>query len=108
MYSRTMSCPFVTLAKRVLKDYDVPYRELYIDKDDEARRRVLGWTGFLAVPTLVVAQPGDVLPIDEPSYLEKGRSPRGIDRGYMITEPNNDEFTVWLAKHGFIVEVARD
>ena len=108
MYSRTTSCPFVTLAKRVLKDYDIPYREIYIDKDDEARRRVLTWTGFLAVPTLVIAQPGGELPIDEPSYLEKGRSPRGIDRGYMITEPNMDEFTVWLSKHGFIAEVARE
>lgn len=108
MYSRTTSCPFVTLAKRVLKDYDVVYREIYIDKDDEARRRVLAWTGFLAVPTLVIAQPGGVLPIDEPSYLEKGRSPRGIDRGYVITEPNIEEFVVWLAKHGLIAEVARD
>jgi glutaredoxin len=108
MYSRTTSCPFVTLAKRVLNDYDVPYREIYIDRDDEARRRVLAWTGFLAVPTLVIAQAGGVLPIDEPSYLEKGRSPRGIDRGYVITEPNIDEFTVWLTKHGLIAEPARD
>jgi glutaredoxin len=108
MYHRTSSCPFVTLAKRVLKDYQVAYHEIFIDKDEIARLRVLEWTGFLAVPTLVVARKGDVLPIEPPSFLDKGRSPRGIDRGHMITEPSEDELSAWLLKHGFIAEVARD
>jgi glutaredoxin len=76
MYSRTTSCPFVTLAKRVLDDNGLPYREIYIDRDDEAKKRVLEWTGFLAVPTIVVAWTGDQTPISAPDYLERGRSPR--------------------------------
>ena len=108
MYTRTAACPFVSLAKRVLNDYALSYREVFIDKDDGARQRVLEWTGFLAVPTLVVANAGDVLPAEPPALLEKGTSPRGIDRGSMITEPNIDEFTRWLIKHGFISEAAAD
>jgi glutaredoxin len=108
MYSRTTSCPFVTLAKRVLDDNGLPYHEIYIDKDEEAKKRVLEWTGFLAVPTIVVAWTGDQTPISAPDYLERGRSPRGIDRGHLITEPNIDELTRWLAKHGFVAEPARD
>ncbi len=105
MYSRTISCPFVSLAKRVLSDYAIEYRELYIDKDPEARQRVQTWTGFLSVPTLVVANEGETLPFQEPAPLPKGASPRGIDRGTMITEPNIDELTRWLQRHGFIEQV---
>ncbi len=106
MYSRTSSCPFVTLAKRVLGDYQVPYQEIYIDRDPQARQRVLDWTGFLSVPTLIASEDG-VLPIEEPSVLPKGTSPRGIDRGAMITEPNLVQLTDWLVKHGFYTEVTR-
>ncbi|MCC6614619.1 MAG: glutaredoxin family protein [Anaerolineae bacterium] len=108
MYSRSTGCPFITVAKRVLNDYGIPFRELYIDQDAAAKSRVLSWTGFLSVPTLVVAQPGQLLPISEPDFLERGRSPRGLDRGTMITEPNADELSRWLLKHGFIAELARD
>lgn len=108
MYSRTTSCPFVTLAKRVLNDYGLPYREIFIDKDETARHKVIAWTGFQAVPTIIVAWTGEDVPISEPSYLEPRRSPRGIDRGHMITEPNIEELTLWLAKHGFIPEPTPD
>ncbi len=108
MYSRSSSCPFVSLAKRVLDDYQVPYREVYIDRDDEARQRVLAWTGFLSVPTLIVAQPGEILPFEPQTSLERGRSPRGIDRGSMITEPSVDDLTHWLQRNGFITEIAAD
>ncbi|MCA9907687.1 MAG: glutaredoxin family protein [Anaerolineae bacterium] len=108
MYSRSTGCPFVTLAKRVLDEYGVAYREIYIDQDAEAKRRVTEWTGFLSVPTLVVAEPGDDLPVSEPSFLERGRSPRGLDRGSMITEPGAEELSRWLLKHGFIAELAHD
>lgn len=107
MYSRTTGCPFITLAKRVLNDYDVEYHELFIDQDSEARQLVHSWTGFLSVPTLVVAGEGSDLPFEEPSPLASGTSPRGINRGSMITEPSIDQLTEWLAQHGFI-EVATD
>ena len=108
MYARTMSCPFVTLAKRVLADYGVPYREIYIDRDEAARKRVLEWTGFLSVPTLVVVPTGADVPSDAPTHLERGRSPRGIDRGCMITEPNAEELKAWLVRHGLLAEVTGD
>lgn len=108
MYSRSTSCPFVSLAKRVLDDYGIPYREIHIDRDEQARQRVLQWTGFLSVPTLVVAHAGDDMPISAPDYLERNRSPRGIDRGSMITEPNAEELSAWLIKHKFLGELARD
>lgn len=102
VYTRTLGCPFVTIAKRVLKKYNIAYREIFIDKDQAARQRVLDWTGFLSVPTLVIAQPGGELPITEPLPLAKGTSPQGIDRGDMITEPREPQLVAWLGKHGFI------
>lgn len=106
MYSRTTSCPFVTLAKRVLNDYGITYHEVFTDRDGEARQRVLAWTGFLSVPTLVAAESGSLLPYEDPDPLPQGASPRGIDRGTMITEPNIEELTRWLRRHHFISEDA--
>lgn len=108
MYSRTTPCPFVTVAKRTLNDYQVEYVELFIDQDAEARRRVQEWTGFLSVPTIVVAEGSGVLPLEAPAPLERGRSPRGIDRGALITEANGEELAAFLLKHGFISEIVRD
>jgi glutaredoxin len=102
MYSRTTGCPFITLAKRVLDDYVVSYREIFIDRDNSARQRVLTWTGFLSVPTLVAANIGTDVPFEEPASLTPGSSPRGINRGVIITEPNYDQLVRWLEQHGFI------
>jgi hypothetical protein len=58
------------------------------------------------VPTLIVAEMGSLLPYEAPSPLAWGASPRGIDRGTMITEPNIEELTRWLRRHHFITENA--
>ncbi|MGQ9907791.1 MAG: glutaredoxin family protein [Candidatus Flexifilum sp.] len=108
MYVRSTPCPFMTVARRVLQDYQVDYTEVFIDRDEAARRRVLEWTGFLSVPTIVVAEGDSVLPFEPPAPLERGRSPRGIDRGAMITEANREELAAFLLKHGFIREIVRD
>ena len=105
MYSRRLGCPFVTLAKRVLADYQVPYREIYIDVDQAARARVVEWTGFLSVPTLVIAHDDGDLPYEVPPPLPKGASPRGINRGAMITEPGESQLLEWLRQH-CLVELA--
>ncbi|MDQ7033579.1 MAG: glutaredoxin family protein [Anaerolineae bacterium] len=102
MYGRSYGCPFMTTAKRVLQKYDVPYREIHIDKDPIAKERVLGWTGFLSVPTLIVANVGEDLPYTDFTPLTKGASPRGIDRGSMLTEASSLQVENWLRKHGFI------
>lgn len=107
LYSRSIGCPLTTLAKRVLADYGVPYREVFIDQDAEARQRVLAWTGFLSVPTLVVSG-GDGLPLTPPDPLPVGTSPRGIDRGDMLTEPGQEQLERWLRRHEFITEYAED
>src|SRR5579859_4125165 len=83
MYTRTTPCPFVNLAHRVLEAQNVPFRQVYIDQDKAMEQRVLTWTGFLSVPTLIVAHRGEDLPVSEPGFLEKDASPRGIDRGSM-------------------------
>ena len=108
MYGRSYGCPFITLAKRVLTDYQVVYREIFIDRDGEAKQRVLDWTGFLSVPTLIIARQGEDLPYEPPAALPAGNSPRGIDRGTMITEPGQDELIRWLQQHGFIEAIAAD
>ena len=63
MYSRTRACPYVRAAKRVLERENVPYREIYIDEDSQAEQRVVDWTGFKSVPTIIVALPGEDLPL---------------------------------------------
>lgn len=102
MYTRTLGCPLVSLAQRVLRQQAIPYREIFIDKDPQARERVLVWTGFLAVPTLIVTENSDYLPQEDPAPLPRGSSPRGIDRGAMITEPNEQQLIDWLRKHTFL------
>jgi len=104
IYSRSYGCPFVSAAKRVLAAYDVPYREIMIDKDANAKQRVLDWTGFLSVPTMVIADPGEDLPYTDIAPLEKGRSPRGVDRGVMLTEASSQQVEDWLRKHDLIAE----
>lgn len=108
MYSRTTGCPYITIAKRVLDDCGIRYREIFIDKDDLARERVVHWTGFLSVPTLIAAPTGAVLPLVEPPPLPAGSSPRGINRGAMITEPNADQLMEWLTQNGFLSGIDLD
>ncbi len=108
MYSRTFGCPFVSIAEGVFKEYGIPYREIFIDQDPQARERVLQWTGFLSVPTLVIAQKGSDMPYIEPEPLPQGASPRGIDRGSMLTEPSAAELREWLIKHGFIEQTVAE
>lgn len=102
MYTRTRPCPYVRAAKRVLERENVDYREIFIDQDDAARKRVETWTGFQSVPTLVVARRGEIVPYEDPVALEPGTSPKNIDRGTIITEPGEIKLENWLRKHGFI------
>ena len=37
--------------------------------------------------------------------LAPGTSPRGINRGSMITEANIEQLEMWLVQHGFIHSV---
>jgi glutaredoxin len=102
IYSRTLGCPGVHAVKRLLAVYEIAYRELYIDEDNAAREWLSNWVGFLSVPTLVMANAGENTPFEEPAPLTNGQSPRGVDRGTVITEPTNDELAAWLRKYGLM------
>jgi glutaredoxin len=102
MYSRTIPCPDCVRARRLLDENAIPYQEIMIDQDPAARTLVEQLTGFHAVPTLVVARPNERQPITAPRALEQGRSPRGVDRGPVITEPDMVSLRQWLTGHGFI------
>jgi glutaredoxin len=103
MYSRTIPCPDCERARALLQSLAVPYQEVMIDLDPAARGVVENLTGFHAVPTLVVTRPGEAMPFPEPRPLEQGRSPRGLDRGTVITEPDMVSLRRWLTGHGFLV-----
>ncbi len=60
------------------------------------------WTGFESVPTLVIAAEDSLEPCEAPLALRTGASPRGIDRGCLLTEPNRSELRAWLGKHGLL------
>ncbi|NJL92563.1 MAG: glutaredoxin [Anaerolineae bacterium] len=102
VYSRTTGCPFISIARRVLSHHAILYQEIYIDRDPVARQRVVEWTGFESVPTLIVAAQDETQPFEVPLPLERGCSPRGINRGSMLTEPTEAELEAWLSQHGFI------
>jgi hypothetical protein len=80
----------------------VPHRDIMIDQNEEAARRVKSWTGFQSVPTIIVARRGEDVPYEEPAPLPVGGSPRGVDRGSMITEPSEEDLVNWLKHNGFI------
>jgi glutaredoxin len=103
MYSRTIPCPDCERARELLQSLQVPFQEVMIDLDPAARGVVANLTGYDSVPTLVVARPGEALPFPEPRQLEAGRSPRGVDRGTVITEPDMVSLRRWLTGHGFVV-----
>jgi hypothetical protein len=54
------------------------------------------------VPTLVIVDGDHVEPAEPPTPLPPGRSPRGVDRGSMITEPTRSELRAWLVKNGLL------
>jgi len=92
----------VERARRVLRELRVSYREIDIEADEEAAAKVKRWTGFYSVPTIVVAEGESLDPALPISPLPEGASPRGVDRGGMITEPRADQLVSFLQRHGFV------
>jgi hypothetical protein len=60
--------------------------------------------GFESVPTVVLAEAGTVEPCEAPSPLASGSSPRGVDRGSLITEATRVQLRAWLVKQGLLSE----
>lgn len=102
MYGRTFACWDQTRAMSFLEKQRVSYRFVDIGRDAEAARRLQGWVGHLSVPTLVVAAPGTDMPLAEPTPLRRGGRARGLDRGTLITEPNDQQLADFLRHHGLL------
>jgi hypothetical protein len=92
----------VERARRVFRELRIPYREIDIEADEEAAAKVKGWTGFYSVPTIVIAEGEGLDPALPILPLPEGASPRGVDRGGMITEPRADQLVSFLRHHGFL------
>lgn len=90
--------------QRALKEWDVPATFVNIKEDRAAATRLRGWVGFESVPTVVLAEEGALEPFVAPSPLPTGSSPRGVDRGSLITEATRPQLRSWLVKQGVLQE----
>jgi glutaredoxin len=102
VYGRSSFCPDLVTVKALLHSWGVPYRQINIDLDEEAAFRLDDWLGARVVPTLVIAQRGDVLPITPPEDADL-HNLRNADRGSMLHEADEPTLRRWLTKHGFLV-----
>ena len=102
MYVRDSYCPGVALARDLLSRYQIPYRELSIDYDQDIAARVKAWTKGYSVPTIILANPGEDIPYTDFLPRPTEHTIKGYDRGPMITEPNNRDLENWLHKNGFL------
>jgi glutaredoxin len=100
VYGRASLCPDMMRWQQWLKRNSVEHEEFDIDKDREALAKVVGWTGHMSVPTLVISPDDGFDPIEEPSPLPEGRGPRAVDRGTMLTEPNPGQVEEFLERNG--------
>lgn len=90
--------------QRALDEWGVSAQFINIKEDRAAAARIKGWVGFESVPTVIIADGDSVEPFEPPAPLAKGASPRGIDRGSLITEPNRNQLRAWLVGHGILAE----
>jgi hypothetical protein len=102
VYVRGELCPDIRRTCDFLAMHAVPHRLIETVADPVAKQRVVGWTGFLSFPTLVVAEDGSIEPMEPPLALNPGQSPRNVDRGTMLTEASTPVLEAFLRRHGFL------
>lgn len=90
--------------QRALNEWKVNATMVNMKEDRAAAARVQGWVGFESSPTLVIAEGDSLEPYEAPAPLAAGKSPRGIDRGSMLTEASRPQLRAWLVKHGLLAE----
>lgn len=89
--------------QRALAEWGVPAQFVNIKEDRAAANRLKEWVGFESVPTVFIAEAGCTEePCEPPAPLERGASPRGVDRGSLITEASRIQLRGWLVKHGLL------
>ena len=102
MYGRKYGCMDQVIARNFLELHNVPYRFIDIGSDPVAAQRVHAWVGHLSVPTLVVANPGEEVPLEEPAPRDPSRRTRGQDRGSLIVEPSERQLEAFLRNHNLL------
>jgi hypothetical protein len=99
MYGRTFACGDQLRAMSLLQRFAVPYRFVDISRDRAAAERLMGWVGYMSVPTLVVTPSGEEYPELPPTPLDRTRRIRGQNRGTLITEPDDAQLILFLDQH---------
>ncbi len=102
VYIRSNYCPDVRRTREFLAQHAIPHRLIDATNDREAQQRVVGWTGYLSFPTLVVTNGDEIEPLEPPLPLRPGQSPRDVDRGTMLTEASLPVLEKFLKRHGFM------
>ncbi len=102
VYIRGNFCPDVRRTRDFLEKHRIPHRLIDANEDPLARDRVVGWTGYLSFPTLVITNGDSCEPIEPPMPLKPGQSPRDVDRGTMLTEASTPALEKFLTRHGFL------
>ena len=93
----SLSCSFALLSVAGCEEDPAPVEpELRLTCEMERSVALFGAEGCEEPP---VRPPP---PYEDPDPLEEGNSPRGVDRGTMITEPGEMKLEDWLKKHGFM------
>jgi len=103
LYGRTTFCPDLVKTKNWLHQWNIPYRQLNVDTDEEAAYRLDAWLGTRTIPTLVVAEHNNIDPIGVPSEADLTNL-RDKDRGSMLHEPEEYTLRSFLKRFGFISE----
>lgn len=97
-------CSSSSDTQRALAEWGVPAKFINVKEDRGAAVRLREMVGFESVPTVVLVETGCVEPCEPPAALAKGASPRGVDRGSLITEATRVQLRTWLVKQGILAE----
>ncbi len=97
VYGRSTFCPDLLKVQAWLHAWNVPYRQIQVDLDEEAAARIDRWLGSRTVPTLVIALHGETEPISTPGEANL-QALRNVDRGSMLHEPEEATLRAFLAR----------
>jgi formylglycine-generating enzyme required for sulfatase activity/glutaredoxin len=101
VFGRSSFCPDLIRAKVWLHAWNVPYRQVQVDLEEEMAYKLDAWLGSRTVPTIIVARQGEVDPISPPIDADL-KALRNMDRGSMLHEPEEGTLRAFLARHGFL------
>jgi hypothetical protein len=103
VYGRSSFCADLVDGKQWLHDWNVPYRQINIDLDEQAGFRLDDWIGNRTIPTYVVAERGSSVPILPPKEVDLSHL-RDANRGTMLHEADRSTLRAWLIQNGLLAE----